>query len=362
MERGVQAGREGTRTGGSREVDAVRQPAASGLTRRASGRRKRPMSRILVALGGNAIQRARDRGTWGEAVRQMRRTVPALVEVARQGHELIVTHGNGPQVGDLLREAELGASEVPAPPLHVLNAESEGEIGYLVAQELGGELRRRHVPRVAVAIVCRTEVSARDPAFRRPTKPVGRFYSSEEARRLQARLGWAMRNDPGRGGWRRLVPSPRPLRWLEGPVVRRMLDAGLGRHFVPVVTGGGGVPVVRRKDGRYSGVDAVIDKDWTAALVAHQLGADTLVVVTDVPAAALGFGTPHPTWLGELTPTELAHHLAQGEFGEGSMAPKVEAGLSFLHHGGGRFLITNIPSLSLALAGRAGTRVRRSVG
>ncbi len=318
------------------------------------------MSRVLVALGGNAIQRAHDRGTWVEAVRQMRRTAPALVDVVRLGHELIVTHGNGPQVGNLLREAELGAPEIPVPPMHVLGAESEGQVGYLIALELGAELRRQHVPRLVTTIISQTEVSPRDPAFRHPSKPVGRFYSASEARQLRARHGWVMRNDPSRGGWRRLVPSPQPLRWVEGPAVRRMFDAGLGAHFVPVVTGGGGIPVVRGRDGRYHGVDAVIDKDRTAALVATQLGADTLAIVTDVPAAALGYGGSHPAWLGEVTPRQLAGYLARGEFGEGSMAPKVESGLSFLRHGGERFIITSIPSLSSALAGRAGTRARRA--
>jgi carbamate kinase len=316
------------------------------------------MSRVLVALGGNAILRAHERGTWAESVRQMRRTVPALVQVARQGHELILTHGNGPQVGNLLREAELGATEVPAPPMHVLGAESEGQVGYLIAQVLGAELRRRHVPRVVVTIISQTEVSPRDPAFRHPTKPVGRFYTAREARRLRAHPGWVMRNDPSRGGWRRLVPSPQPLRWVEGPAVRRMFDAGLGARFIPVVAGGGGIPVVRDRDGSYRGVDAVIDKDRTAALVATELGADTLAVVTDVPAAAVGYETAHPRWLGEITARELKSHLSHGEFGEGSMGPKVEAGLSFLRHGGKRFIITNVASLSAALAGRAGTRVR----
>ncbi len=315
------------------------------------------MSRLVVALGGNAIQRAHDHGTWSESVRQMRRTVPALAEVVRAGHELIVTHGNGPQVGNLLREAELGAPEIPAPPMHVLDAESEGQIGYLVALELEAELRRRRLAHTVVAMIGRTEVSARDPAFRHPTKPVGRFYPERDARRLARGEGWVMRPDPQRGGWRRVVPSPRPRRWLEGPGVRRMLDAGLGSQLVPVVTGGGGIPVVRDRSGRYRGVDAVIDKDRTAALVALELGADTLAIVTDVPAAAVGFGSAHPRWLGEVGAAEMAGYLARGEFGEGSMAPKIEAGLDFLRGGGGRFVVTDIPSLPAALAGRAGTRV-----
>ncbi|EQD30280.1 carbamate kinase, partial [mine drainage metagenome] len=275
----------------------------------------------------------------------------------RAGHELVVTHGNGPQVGNLLREAELGAAEIPAPPMHVLDAESEGQIGYLIALELDTEFRRRRIPRTVVAMIGRTEVSARDPAFRRPTKPVGRFYGAADARRLARAEGWVMRPDAQRGGWRRVVPSPQPRRWLEGPAVRRMLDAGLGADLVPIVTGGGGIPVVRERSGRYRGVDAVIDKDRTAALVAHELGADTLAIVTDVPAAAVGFGTSHPTWLGGVDAATLAGYLRRGEFGEGSMAPKIEAGLRFLRRGGRRFIVTDIPSLPAALAGRAGTRV-----
>jgi carbamate kinase len=313
-------------------------------------------SRFLVALGGNAIQRAHDHGTWREAVRQMRRTVRALAAVAAPGRELIVTHGNGPQVGQLLREAELGAAEVPAPPLPVIGAETEGQLGFLIAQELDAELERRGVGRTVVPIVCRTEVSARDPALRRPTKPVGRFYSPREALRLEAERGWAMRADPGRGGWRRLVPSPEPIRWLEGPAVRAMLDRGLGRRCVFVVTGGGGVPVVRRR-GRWEGLDAVIDKDRAAAVVAQCLGVDTLAIVTDVPGAAIGFGTPRAHWLRRTSLADLERYARAGEFAEGSMGPKVEAGIRFLRAGGRRLVITDIASLGRGLAGRAGTVV-----
>jgi carbamate kinase len=317
------------------------------------------VSRILVALGGNAIQRAHDAGTWSEAVRQMRRTAPALAGIAARGHELVVTHGNGPQVGDLLREAELGAREVPPPPLHVLDAESEGQIGYLIAQELGAALTRAGVARTVVSLVCRTEVSRSDPEFRHPSKPVGRFYRREEAARLRRRSGWTLRADARRGGWRRVVPSPRPLRWLEGDVIRGALDGGLGDRCVFVVTGGGGVPVVRRGRGAWEGVEAVIDKDRTAAVVARQLHCSSLAIVTDVPGAAVGFGTPDSRWLGRVSAKELRAHLAAGEFAEGSMRPKVTAGLEFLRAGGSFFAISDIRSLRAALEGRAGTRVGR---
>jgi carbamate kinase len=316
----------------------------------------RPRRRFVVALGGNAIQRAHDHGTWREAVRQMRRTARTLAGLARPGVDLVITHGNGPQVGALLREAELGAPEVPAPPLYVLGAETEGQIGFLIAQELGAALRPSG--RSVVPIVSRSEVDPRDPAFRNPTKPVGRFYPRAEADRLRRRLGWTVREDAARGGWRRVVPSPNPLRWLEGPAVRAMLEAGLGRVIVPVVLGGGGTPVVRRR-GRWEGVDAVIDKDLAAALAAHHLRADTLAIVTDVPGAAVGFATAHPQWLGKVSLRTLAAYARGGEFAAGSMGPKVEAGLRFLRGGGRRFVITDPSSLADALRDRAGTRVTR---
>ena len=313
-------------------------------------------TRLLVALGGNAIQQAHDGGTWTEATRQMRRTVDALTAVVVPGRELVLTHGNGPQVGNLLREAELGADEVPVPPLHVLGAETQGQLGYPIAQELGAALQRAHIDRIVLPIVSRTAVSPRDPAFRHPTKPVGQFYPAAEADRLHQTLGWTMQEDAQRGGWRRLVPSPQPLRWLEGDGVRGMLDAGFGSRCVFVVAGGGGIPVVRHR-GRWEGVDAVIDKDRAAALVARNLNVDTLAIVTDVPGAAVDYASRHPRWLGEVGLDELTRYWKGGEFGEGSMGPKVEAGIRFLHAGGRAFIITDLGSLPEALRGRAGTRV-----
>lgn len=318
------------------------------------------MTRVLVALGGNAIQPAGGTGTWIAAVRRMRRTARRLARLVVAGHELVLTHGNGPQVGDLVREAELAEPEVPAPPMFVAGAESEGEIGLLVAQELSAALARARVPRVVVPVLCRTEVDVRDRSFRAPTKPVGRFYSAAEARRLRDRRGWTLREDRARGGWRRVVPSPRPRRWLEAPAIRAALDLGLGRTCVFVVTGGGGVPVVREAGGRWRGVDAVIDKDRAAALVARSLGCALLVIVTDVPGAAVGFGRPERRWLRDVSAAELRRHLRAGEFGEGSMGPKVEAVLEFVARGGREAVITDLASLARALEGRAGTRVRSS--
>jgi carbamate kinase len=313
---------------------------------------------ILVALGGNALQRAGGDGSWEEARLQMRATVQVLAGIAAEGHELVLSHGNGPQVGALLRQNELGAREVPARPLDVLGAETQGQVGYLIQTELTPALRRVRVDRSVLTVISRTEVARDDPAFKNPSKPVGRYYPEDEARLLRKQHGWVMQFDGARGGWRRLVPSPRPVRWLEGAAVRHLLESGLGARWIPVVAGGGGIPVIRRPDGGFDGVEAVIDKDLGASLVARELGMDTLAVVTDVPGAAVGFGKRGERWLGEVSLEELERYHAKGEFSPGSMGPKVEAGLEFLRGGGHRFVITDIPSLARALEGEAGTRVR----
>ncbi|HZY91945.1 MAG TPA: carbamate kinase [Thermoplasmata archaeon] len=317
------------------------------------------MSRVVVALGGNALNRAGGDGSWTEAAGQMRRTAPALASLVAEGHELIVTHGNGPQVGQLLRQNELAQREVPPRPLDVLGAQSQGEIGYLIQQELSAALSAEGVPRTVLALVSRMEVSARDPAFRSPTKPIGRYYSETEARVLRKREGWHMVFDGPRGGWRRVVPSPRPVKWLEADAVRSLLTPDWGKRIVPVVSGGGGIPVVHRKGHARTGVEAVIDKDRSAALIAEALSAEMLAMVTDVPAAAVGFGKPWEKWVGEISAEELQGYLTRGEFAEGSMAPKVEAGLSFLAGGGRSFTICDAPSLLRGVRGEAGTRVRR---
>lgn len=316
------------------------------------------MGRVLVALGGNALQRSGGRGTWTEAVHQMQLTAPVLARLARPPQELIVTHGNGPQVGALLRSGELAAREIPPRPLDVLDAESEGQVGYLIGQELTNALHRAKVDRTVLALLARMEVDPKDPAFRHPSKPIGGFYTEEEARRLHKGEGWTMEPDRARGGWRRVVPSPKPRRWLEGAAVRALLDLGLGSRAVLVTGGGGGIPVVRGRAGRVEGVEAVIDKDLAAALIARTLGVRTFVILTDVPGISVGFGTRYERWLGATTAEELRRHYSAGEFPPGSMGPKVEAGLAFLEGGGKEFVVTDIPSFARALSGEAGTRVQ----
>ncbi|MGB6501464.1 MAG: carbamate kinase [Thermoplasmata archaeon] len=312
---------------------------------------------ILVALGGNALHRPGGDNSWAEARSRMRGVVPSLVAVARTRAELVLTHGNGPQVGLSLRQNELSDREVPRRPLDVLDAETQGQIGYLIQTELGVGLQRARVDRTVLPVISRMEVRPRDPAFRRPTKPIGRFYTEEEARLSRKQFGWTMEYDSARHGWRRLVPSPKPIRWIEGPAVRTLLASGLSRRWIPVVAGGGGVPVIRRGRGGWEGVEAVIDKDLGAALVARELDLPTLAIVTDVPGAAVGYGRRGERWLGRTRASELERLQAAGEFSSGSMGPKVDAGLNFLRSGGKHFVITDIPSLPRALRGQAGTRV-----
>lgn len=313
--------------------------------------------RVVVALGGNALARAGQEGDWSEAIQQMRRVAPVLAALAARPTELVLTHGNGPQVGRSLRQNELARREVPPRPLDVLGAETQGQIGYLIAQELTRAFRAAAVEREVLALVSRVLVSPRDPAFRHPTKPIGQRYTEPEARLLRKNRGWTLAPEAGGESWRRVVASPEPIRWLEGATVRRLLDGGLGRWAVPVVTGGGGIPVIDRGPGRCEGVEAVIDKDRTAALVAETVGAATLVIVTDVPAVMIGYRKPWERPLGPVGPEELRGYLERGEFGEGSMAPKVEAVLRFLSGGGDRAIITDPLHLAAALEGRAGTRV-----
>ncbi|MGI0140891.1 MAG: carbamate kinase [Thermoplasmata archaeon] len=313
--------------------------------------------RIVLALGGNALQRPGGRGSWEEAVERMRRTAPAIAELAAAGHEIALCHGNGPQVGALLRATELAASEVPPRPLDVLVAESEGQIGYLIQQELSDALAVAKVERTVFSMISRMEVARRDPAFRTPTKPIGSLYTEEQARRLRKTAGWTIVPDAGRGGWRRVVPSPRPVRWIEGAAVRSWFDSGLAKGAIPIVAGGGGIPVVRA-GGRLEGVEAVLDKDLAASLVAREIGAKRLVIVTDVPGIAVGYGTKWEQWLGAIRLDVLERWQRSGEFPVGSMGPKVEAGIDFLKSGGREFIVTDIPSLGRALAHDAGTRVQ----
>jgi carbamate kinase len=317
----------------------------------------RPL-RVVVALGGNAMT-----GPDGSATPEAQQAAIAgamgpVADLVERGDEVVITHGNGPQVGNLLVKNELAANVVPPVPLDWCGAQTQGTIGFTVLDALEAELADRRLDRPVAAVVTRTRVDADDPGFGRPTKPVGRYLPLDQAQTLiDHGQTW---QDRGEKGWRRVVASPEPLEVLETHTVRTLLRAG----YVVVAAGGGGIPVVREPDGHVRGVEAVIDKDLTAALLAHALDADVLVIATDVEHAVVGWGTPEAQDIGRVTPDELAAYASAGHFASGSMGPKVEAALRFVRSGGRRAVITDLARIADAVAdprGDVGTVVENPV-
>jgi carbamate kinase len=300
---------------------------------------------MVVALGGNALMRPGERGTAAEQLANLRRAVAALQPLlGEQG--LVITHGNGPQVGNELLRQERAAEEAPPLPLWLAVAQTQAEIGALISAELRPAVDGRDT----ACVLTHVRVAADDPAFDRPTKPIGPFYSAAQGKSLERERGWAMVSDANRGH-RRVVPSPQPLEIVELDVIRKLVDGGA----VVIGCGGGGIPVVRRGD-RLVGIDAVIDKDRASALLADGLAAARLLILTEVPAVYRSFGEPNQEEMRDLTADEAEALLPQ--LAEGSMRPKVEAALSF----GGETLITNVDALESALTGNGGTRIRARVG
>jgi len=272
----------------------------------------------------------------------------------KDGWRVAITHGNGPQVGFILRRSELAAHELHEVPLDVCGADTQGAIGYELQQNLYNEFRRYAIDRDAVTLVCQTEVAADDPAFATPSKPIGTFMDAEQADRRRAE-GWDIMQDADRG-WRRVVASPQPLRIVELPSIKRLLEAGT----VVIAVGGGGIPVVADESGDLRGVAAVIDKDLASALLANQIDADLFIISTAVEKVALEFGTPQQRWVDHLTLAEASRYLAEGRhFAAGSMGPKMQAVVSYLERGGREALITDPDNLERALAGQTGTRITR---
>jgi carbamate kinase len=301
---------------------------------------------MVIAFGGNALVREDERGTWGEQSGHALEAARAIARLSRSD-EVVLTHGNGPQVGALALQQALGEPSAPALPLDVLGAMTQGEIGYLLQQALGAV-----DPSLAtVTVLTRVEVAAEDPVFSAaPTKPIGPFYSEAEARRLTVERGWHAAQDAGRG-WRRMVPSPRPVRIHEIEHIRTLLRTGA----LVIAGGGGGIPVVA-DDGRTRGVDAVIDKDRCAAELAAEVCADLLVLITGVPRVAIGFGTPAQRAARRLTVSDALAHLDAGEFPAGSMGPKIEGAARFADSGGSA-VITDAVHLAAAVRGQHGTWV-----
>jgi carbamate kinase len=307
--------------------------------------------RVVVALGGNALSPPSGDGSVDELRTALRATAEVLAPLVASGVSLVVTHGNGPQVGRILRQQELAAGQVPPMPMDVCGAESQGQLGYLLASALDDALRAAGSGARAVSLVTRVLVDGRDPAFRRPTKPVGPSYERRVAQRIAHETGQVFTiQETGR--WRRVVASPRPLRLVEADPLLRLVDAGC----VVVAAGGGGVPVVEHRR-RLRGVEAVVDKDRTAVLLARAVGADRLLVLTEVDRVQRGFGTPAAEPLTSLTVSEARRLLASGELPEGSMGPKVEACADFVDGGGAGAAIGSLRQAARVLSGDAGTAV-----
>ena len=305
----------------------------------------------VVALGGNALVRDAQHQSIADQYETVQSVAPHLVDLVEEGWQLVVTHGNGPQVGFILRRSELAIAEVAPVPLDYVVGDTQGAIGYMFLKALGNELHRRGIARPVVAVVTQTVVDANDPAFAHPVKPVGSFLPEAQARRYQAEHGWTIAEDGGRG-WRRTVASPMPQEIVELPTIASLCRQGA----IVVAVGGGGVPVVRDADGCLSGIEAVVDKDLASALLAAQMGADLLVIPTGVDKVAINFGQPDERWLDTLTVAQAREMAEAGQFGEGSMRPKVEAVASFVaRRRGGAGVITSPEKLRDALRRTTGT-------
>jgi carbamate kinase len=307
--------------------------------------------RVLLALGGNAMTNADGRARPEDQIAAAQVAMAAVADLLADDVEVVVTHGNGPQVGNLLVKNELAAAVVPPVPLDWCGAQTQATLGFVLMNALESALAARGLSRPTAALVTRALVDAEDPGFQTPTKPIGRFLPAEQALVLvEHGEKW---EDRGEKGWRRVVASPEPLEILDAPAVRSLVGDG----FVVVANGGGGIPVVRDPDGALRGVEAVIDKDLGAALLARTVRADVLVIATDVPHAVLHYGTPEATDVGTVPVAAMREYAAAGHFASGSMGPKVDAACRFVEQGGSRSVITDLAHLGAAIDGDGGTVV-----
>ncbi len=313
------------------------------------------MPRLVIAIGGNSLIPDGDHQTVQDQYAAAAETDDHIAALVGQGWDVAISHGNGPQVGFILRRSELASNELHEVPLDYCGADTQGAIGYMLQQNLVNDFRQLGIDKSVVTVVTQVEVDAGDPAFGNPAKPIGSFMEKEEAMRRRDEEGWDVLEDAGRG-WRRVVASPQPMRIVELDVIRGLLDSGV----VTIAVGGGGIPVVENEDGDLEGIAAVIDKDLASALLANQVDADLLLISTAVEKVALNFGTPEQRWVDEFTLEEVKRYLDEGgHFAEGSMAPKMRAVVQFLEGGGKEALITNPANLERAMAGETGTRIVR---
>ncbi|MFP4170271.1 MAG: carbamate kinase [Methanomassiliicoccales archaeon] len=313
------------------------------------------MKTAVVAIGGNAILRAGQPPSYRNQTSNLRETCVHLAGLIASGYDMVLTHGNGPQVGNIILQNELLREDVPPMPMDVCVAQSQGQLGFMIQQALTEALEAQGVDKVVSTLLTRVLVDPEDPAFENPTKPVGPFYSRQEAEEMARERGWAFREDLKRGGYRRVIPSPRPVDIIERRTIRRLVFGGEDQAEVVVAAGGGGIPVIRRGD-HLEGVEAVVDKDLAACVLACSIDESLLVLLTDVDQVYLDY-QEDPKPLGRVTVEEMASYQEEGQFPPGSMGPKVEAALRFLRAGGERAIITSPELIEKALRGEAGTHV-----
>ncbi|HVP91693.1 MAG TPA: carbamate kinase [Terriglobales bacterium] len=306
----------------------------------------------LIAFGGNALLPDNQRGLQDEQMRNARKAAELMVHIVRKGYELIVVHGNGPQVGNLLIQMEEAVTKVPPYTLDVCDAMTEGSMGFMLERAITNELRRQSLDKDVASLVTQVVVDPDDPAFAKPTKPVGPFYSRYRAQMLAREKKWAMVEDAGRG-YRKVVPSPKPIDVVPKGLIRDLVHAGR----VVIAAGGGGIPVVINSRGFFEGVEAVIDKDYAASLLAREVGADLFIILTAIERVYLDFGKPGQREAAVLTVEEAKKHLADGQFPPGSMGPKIRAAVEYIEAGGREVLITKDAHLKAALLNRSGTRI-----
>ena len=304
----------------------------------------------VIAVGGNALIKDKNHQSQHDQYQCAADTMVHIADMILDGWDVVITHGNGPQVGFILRRSELAAHEVHENPLDYCGAESQGSIGYMFAQSLHNEFLHRGIDKNVVSVVTQTIVDRNDPAFQNPTKPIGGFMDEAAAREKRENEGWTVVEDAGRG-WRRVVASPIPTRIVEADGIRTLIDKG----FVVVAVGGGGIPVVEDAEGNLSGAMAVIDKDFGTSILASSLQADLFIISTAVEKVAINFNTPEQKWLDQLTVEEAKAYIKQGHFAKGSMLPKIEAILKYMEKGGKKALITDPEHIREALAGKTGT-------
>lgn len=311
------------------------------------------MKRIVIAFGGNAILQKGQEGTVYEQFANTRTAIDHVMGLIREGHEVVITHGNGPQVGNMMMRVDKSRGFAYDLPLGVCVADTQGEMGYMIAQSLQNRLIREKIDRSVAAVVTQVVVDRDDPSVIHPSKPVGRFYTEAEASEMQ-KQGKHMVEDAGRG-WRHVVPSPIPRRVVESPTIRQLIDLGV----IVIACGGGGMPVYIEDDGTFEGIDGVVDKDRASSVLAREIEADELIVLTEVDKVALNYNKPDQVDLDTLTVAQARAYLAEGHFHKGSMGPKVEAVCDFLEGGGKRAIIASLDKAYEALHGRAGTHFTR---